>query len=114
LEVFGSAATGQFDAKQSDLDFIVEFDNLTGDGGLLNRYLELASQLEALFNYQVDLVTPNAIRNPYFLKTIDESRELIYEARTSHERGLLYSRNPEHECSSIGRVLIGLAPLQGR
>lgn len=83
LEVFGSAATGQFDAKQSDLDFIVEFDNLTGDGGLLNRYLELASQLEALFNYQVDLVTPNAIRNPYFRKTIDESRELIYEARTS-------------------------------
>jgi|LakMenEpi03Aug12_release.lakeMendotaPanAssembly.Ray.scaffolds.fasta_scaffold549920_1 hypothetical protein len=80
LEVFGSAATGQFDVKHSDIDFIVEFGNFTGSGSLLNRYLELASQLEALLGYRVDLLTPNSIRNPYFLQKVNESRVLIYEA----------------------------------
>ncbi len=34
LDVFGSAATGKFDAQSSDVDFIAEFDGSSPVGGL--------------------------------------------------------------------------------
>ena len=79
LEVFGSAANGNFDPLHSDLDFIVEFDNSDSKSSLLDSYLSLASQLESLLGRKVDLLTPKSIRNSYFRKKVDESRELIYE-----------------------------------
>jgi len=80
LDVFGSAATGQFDAQTSDVDFIAEFDDASPSGGLLDRYLELAAQLEALLGTAVDIITPRSIRNPYFKESIDASRENVYAA----------------------------------
>lgn len=80
LEIFGSAAKGDFNPAHSDLDFIVEFDASDVDTGLLNRFLALATALEKLLGREVDLLTPQSIRNPYFKKKVDESRELVYEA----------------------------------
>ena len=40
LELFGSAATGEYDAEQSDLDFLVEFHDLP-EGGYADAYFEL-------------------------------------------------------------------------
>jgi hypothetical protein len=82
LEVFGSAANGQFDPSRSDLDFIVAFDRSAMAGGILERYLALASQLEALLGHKIDLLTPNSIRNPYFSAKVNQAREVVYEAGT--------------------------------
>ena len=80
LDVFGSAATGQFDVQSSDVDFIAEFDDTSPSGGLLERYLELATQLESLLGTAVDIITPRSLRNPYFIKSVNASRETVYAA----------------------------------
>ena len=79
LEVFGSAADGTFDPKRSDLDFLVEYFPLS-PGEHYEAYFGLWEELEALFERKVDLVEPQAMRNPYFIRRVDESRKLLYAA----------------------------------
>jgi uncharacterized protein len=78
LELFGSASTGAFKPKLSDLDFIVDF----GDqplGPWARRLLDFADALEGLFGRKVDLIMPQSIGNPYFQQAVDASRRLVYE-----------------------------------
>jgi predicted nucleotidyltransferase len=80
LDLFGSAATGEFDPASSDLDFIVRF----GDrepGTYLARYLDFAEALERLFQRRVDLLTERSIRNPFFRREVEATRRTIYERR---------------------------------
>jgi len=79
LEVFGSAANGQFDEARSDVDFLVEFSPLE-PGKLADAYFGLLAELSRLFNRKVDLVTPKAIRNPYFLRAVNQTRRMLYAA----------------------------------
>ncbi len=79
LEVFGSAAAGEFRVETSDLDFLVEFEPPTGPG-YADRYFGLLESLQALFGRPVDLVVASAIKNPYFREAIDKTRVLLYEA----------------------------------
>lgn len=79
LDVFGSAARGDFDPATSDLDFLVEFQPL-GWQGLSNRYFGLLHGLEDLFKCEVDLVDLTAVRNPLFMEVATKSREGIYRA----------------------------------
>lgn len=79
LELFGSAATGAYDPHRSDLDFLVEFLPLDPTQ-LAGAYFGLASDLEAIFDRPVDLVTSTSIRNPYFRESIDLSRRVLYAA----------------------------------
>ena len=46
LDIFGSAATGAFNEKSSDIDFVVELADMSP--GIANRYLEFAEALERL------------------------------------------------------------------
>ena len=78
LELFGSAATGKFNPASSDLDFLVTFDDRSTPG-LLDRYLDFAEALEQLFGRHVDLVTKASVRNPYFRREIDATRQPLYE-----------------------------------
>lgn len=80
LEVFGSAARGDFDPKRSDFDFLVEFDRSHPDSLSLKTYLGLRDALEALLGRPVDLVEPGALRNPYLKASIDGAREPVFEA----------------------------------
>jgi predicted nucleotidyltransferase len=82
LDLFGSAATGAFNAETSDLDFIATFAD-THVPGYADRYLGFAEALEALFGRPVDLITERSIRNPYFRQAVDASRQLIYEDRNA-------------------------------
>ena len=80
LEVFGSASTGRnFDAENSDLDFLVEFQTLQ-PGEHANAYFGLLDALENLFNRHVDLVMPRAVKNRYFIESINNNREVFYAA----------------------------------
>ena len=78
LDVFGSAATGNFDEEKSDIDFLVEFADRSAPG-LLRRYIDLAESLESLFNRKVDLLTPEGIaKNPRFHANVEEEKEVVY------------------------------------
>ena len=79
LDVFGSAVSGRFDSKTSDLDFLVTLTNRQPTGSYADRYLDLADALESLFQRPVDLITEPSIRNPYFRREVEATRQLIYE-----------------------------------
>ena len=79
LEVFGSAASPQFDPERSDFDFLVEFDELP-PGSYATAFFGLLEDLEQLLERPVDLVVPSAIRNPYFRESVEASRALLYAA----------------------------------
>lgn len=79
LDLFGSAATGEFDAAKSDLDFLVVFSE-DPPGGVAHAYFGLLDDLTALFGRPVDLVTDRSITNPYFRQSVDESRRPVYVA----------------------------------
>jgi predicted nucleotidyltransferase len=80
LEIFGSALSGEsFRSERSDLDFLVEFLPLE-QGEYADTYFGLLESLEALFDRHVDLVMPGAIKNPYFLESVNRNREVLYAA----------------------------------
>ncbi len=80
LDLFGSAATGEFDPITSDLDFVVTFaPHDTRD--LFDRFFGLQGDLEVLFGRKVDLITDRSIRNPYFRRVVDQTRVNVYDAR---------------------------------
>jgi predicted nucleotidyltransferase len=80
LELFGSAASGRFDATSSDLDFLVEF-GAHYPLGPFHQYIDFQIALQELFGRSVDLVERSAIRNPYFRQAVDRGpRTLLYAA----------------------------------
>lgn len=79
LELFGSAARGDFEPQRSDLDFFVEFADM-GWKGSFKRFMGLKLGLESLFGRPVDLVEPKAIVNPYFRLVASRHRALVYAA----------------------------------
>ncbi|MFO8037562.1 MAG: nucleotidyltransferase family protein [Anaerolineales bacterium] len=57
LSLFGSASRGEASQK-SDLDFLIDFESPY----TFDRYMEVKILLEDLFDCDVDLVTPDAVR----------------------------------------------------
>ena len=58
LDLFGSAARGDFDPERSDIDFLVEFDRGHPDALSFDLYFGFKEALEALLGRAVDLVEP--------------------------------------------------------
>jgi len=80
LELFGSAATGAFDANRSDLDFIVEFPPEYDFGPWLSRLSQFEQSLTKLFGRRVDLISPSALNNRWFRREADKGRVTVYHA----------------------------------
>ncbi len=78
LDIFGAAATGAFNAETSDIDFIVEFADMSP--GIANRYLDFAEALERLLGLPVDLMFAGPISNPYLRQSVQLSRERVFVA----------------------------------
>ena len=80
LYLFGSAVTDHFREEQSDIDLVVEVDDL--DPIVKGEHLiQLWDDLELFFNRKVDLLTEASIMNPYLRKSIDATKVLIYDGR---------------------------------
>lgn len=68
---------------QRDIDFLYEFDLEDypdwdkGDFDIVTNFFELKETLESLLKRQVDLI-PNKLKNPYFIKSVEKSKKLIY------------------------------------
>jgi hypothetical protein len=80
LELFGSAARGDFDARRSDVDFLVEFDRGHAEAFSLKAYFEFEAALEQLLGRKVDLVEESRLRNPYLKASVKQSREPVFAA----------------------------------
>jgi predicted nucleotidyltransferase len=79
LELFGSAASGEFDPARSDVDFMVEFEPHERKG-FDDVYFVLMEELEALLGRHVDLVEVGCVRNPYVLASINKTKVQVYAA----------------------------------
>jgi predicted nucleotidyltransferase len=80
LELFGSAATGEFDPERSDIDFLVEYPPDYDFGLWAARHFAFQERLADVLGRPVDLVMASALRNPRFIESINESRQLLYAA----------------------------------
>ena len=76
LDLFGSALGEEF-SSDSDVDFMVEFLDRQPEGAV-DRYFGLRDALQATLQRPVDLVMRDAVRNPYFLRTVQDGQFTIY------------------------------------
>ena len=76
LDVFGSIALG-IGTADSDVDLLVEFDN--PDLQPSERYFGLLHYFEDALGREVDLLTTNSLKNPYFRDRVLKERITIYE-----------------------------------
>ena len=79
LELFGSSSGENFDERESDVDFLVEFEP-TLPREHASCYFNLLFSLQDLLARSVDLVELSAVSNPFFLSSISRSRVLLYAA----------------------------------
>lgn len=78
LEVFGSAAVDDM-KETSDLDFLVEFAPVAG-AHRFDNFFAFKDALEKLFDKSVDLIEPGGLHNPYFIRSVNQTRKVIYAA----------------------------------
>ena len=80
LYVFGSSITNSFDENSSDIDILIEMNDLEplqkGE-----HLLSLWDQLEIFFQRRVDLLTTSSLKNPILKKNIDDTKLLIYDGK---------------------------------
>jgi uncharacterized protein len=79
LSIFGSATRDDFDPASSDIDLLVEFDP-SADPDYARNYREFRRELEHAFGKRVDLLSDQAIRNPYLRRSIELNRVQLYAA----------------------------------
>jgi len=78
MYVFGSVCTEKF-TQSSDIDILISFKELSIEK-YTDNYFELHYKLEALFSRKIDLLTENSLSNPYFIESIEETKQLLYAA----------------------------------
>jgi len=79
LDLFGSAARGDFDPATSDLDFFYVLDP-ADNRSVADRFFGLWEDLEATLGHKVDLVSAKDATNPYFLQVANRHRVGLYAA----------------------------------
>ena len=76
LYAFGSVLTSRFN-NGSDLDLIVAFNDIPVED-YADNYFDFKFSLQDIFNRQIDLIEEQAIKNPYFRRKIDNTKQIIY------------------------------------
>ncbi len=79
MYVFGSALRDDFSPGTSDVDLLVEFEDMS-PFELVDAYFGLLEELERILDSPVDLVMADAIRNRYIAEDIERTRRLLYAA----------------------------------
>lgn len=76
LYAFGSVLTDNF-KKESDIDLIVDFSNIAVEE-YADNYFDFKFSLQDVLKRPIDLLEEKAIKNPYFRKSLNEQRQLLY------------------------------------
>lgn len=76
MYLFGSSLNSSFNEK-SDVDLLVKFKPIELSK-YFDNYINFKEKLESLFGREVDLLEEQTLKNPILIKSIDNSKELIY------------------------------------
>ena len=78
LYAFGSSISSRFDPMRSDIDLLVEMEEMDPlEKG--EKLLALWDRLEAFFHRKVDLLTRKALKNPFLVESINQTKVLLYD-----------------------------------
>lgn len=80
LYAFGSAVSSDKFRENSDIDFLITFDDSISPEEYSENYFQLMYRLKELFNREIDVITERSLSNPYFIDSVNKSKVLIYEA----------------------------------
>jgi len=80
LYAFGSAVSSDKFRENSDIDFLITFDESISPEEYSENYFQLMDRLKELFNREIDVITERSLSNPYFIESVNKSKVLIYEA----------------------------------
>jgi len=75
--LFGSATTKDNFTQNSDIDILIKFKEISIEE-YTDNYFNLKDELEKLLNRKIDLITENCLKNPYFIQSIENSKEELY------------------------------------
>ena len=78
MYLFGSATSEEFN-DSSDIDILISFKEISFEK-YTDNYFELHEALEKLFERKVDLLTEQSLSNPYFIQSIEQTKQLLYAA----------------------------------
>ena len=76
LSVFGSILTSEFN-NNSDVDFVVDFKDVELNV-YADNYFNFKKSLENLFNRKIDLLEKIALKNPYFIQVLNDTKKMVY------------------------------------
>lgn len=80
LYAFGSAVTSDKFRENSDIDFLISFEDTISPEEYSENYFQLQYKLRELFNREIDVITERSLSNPYFIESVNKNKVLIYEA----------------------------------
>ncbi len=76
LWVFGSILTPKFNEKSDiDLSVVFDYDKIPD---LFVTFFDFIEELQNLLGRKVDLIDETAVKNPYFIKELNATKQLIY------------------------------------
>lgn len=78
MYLFGSAVSELF-SDTSDIDILISFKEISFEK-YTDNFFFLHEELEKLFNRKVDLITERSLSNPYFIKSVENTKQLLYAA----------------------------------
>lgn len=76
LYAFGSILTDRFN-EESDVDLLVNFKAIDLMD-YADNYFDLKYALQNILKHPVDLIEAQAVKNPFFLNSINKQRQLVY------------------------------------
>jgi predicted nucleotidyltransferase len=79
LYAFGSVLDEKKFNKESDVDLLVDFENVP----LLeyaDNFFDLADELESVLKRKVDLLTIKSLTNKYFIENVNSTKKIVYKA----------------------------------
>jgi len=79
MYLFGSAATDAFN-EHSDIDFLISFHSNVTLEEYADNYFDLMFEMEDLFERKIDLIAESTLSNPYFIRSVEQTKQLIYAA----------------------------------
>lgn len=77
LFAFGSIISNDFN-NSSDVDLLISFNELD-PVTYSDNYFKVHYRLEDLLKRKIDLITENSLHNPFFIESVNHSKQLIYE-----------------------------------
>lgn len=76
LYAVGSVVSGNF-TKDSDIDLLIEFEPISIDE-YTDNYFTLHTLFKKIFNREIDLITNKSLSNPFFIKSLESTKKLLY------------------------------------